>query len=83
GELTIEAMRNEKNAIIRLTDTGVGFSEEGLANAFSPFYSTKTAGTGLGLAVAKRLIEAQGGSITASSEQGKGSVFTVEVPLAN
>ena len=83
GSLTVEAEKNEKYAIIRLTDTGEGIGQEALTKIFSPFYSTKTGGTGLGLAVAKRLVEAQGGNISASSEKGRGSIFSVEVPLAN
>ena len=82
GGLTIQAERNEKAALIRVIDTGEGIRKEALTKVFSPFYSTKSNGTGLGLAVAKRLTEAQGGSITVSSEQGKGSIFSVEIPLA-
>jgi signal transduction histidine kinase len=63
-------------------DTGVGVAPENLGKVFNPFFTTKAKGQGLGLAVCKRLIEAQGGTINVTSQVGKGSTFTVTVPAS-
>ncbi len=52
-----------------------------MGKLFDPFFTTKAKGQGLGLPVCKRLIEAQGGSITVKSRVGEGSTFTVKLPL--
>lgn len=68
-------------------DTGIGIAAEHLAQIFEPFYQVehgenrRYAGTGLGLAISRRLIEQMGGTLTVSSQWGKGSTFTVKVPL--
>ena len=67
---------------ISCTDTGVGMSEEAVARAFEPHFSTKTSGSGLGLANARRNIEACGGSIMMESTPGRGTTLTVRLPLA-
>ena len=69
-------------AMIRVTDTGVGMSDEVLRNVFEPFFTTKPfgEGTGLGLATTYGIITQSGGTITATSQQGKGSVFTILLP---
>jgi PAS domain S-box-containing protein len=81
GELTINALIQPQLTTISVQDTGCGISEENLQKIFNPFFTTKAQGQGLGLAVCKRLIEAQGGTITAKSELGKGSIFTITIPL--
>jgi signal transduction histidine kinase len=71
-----------------VTDTGEGIPAEDLPNIFERFYrvdksrTRATGGTGLGLTIAKRLIEAHGGKIEAQSELGKGSCFAFTVPLS-
>jgi two-component system NtrC family sensor kinase len=66
-----------------ITDTGCGIAEENLSKIFEPFYSTKEQkGTGLGLAVVWGIIDEHGGKITADSELGKGSTFTIQLPVA-
>jgi len=71
------------NGLSRLVieDTGEGISPENLVHIFEPFYSTKTNGTGLGLPVSKKIIEAHGGTITMESGLGKGTKVTIELPL--
>ena len=81
GDLKIAATRMEDSALIRVQDTGVGIPEENIDKIFQPLFSTKAKGQGLGLAVCKRLVEAHNGSITFESKVGKGSTFTVEIPL--
>jgi two-component system NtrC family sensor kinase len=70
-------------AFVSITDTGCGISEEHLGKIFDPFFSTKeTRGTGLGLAVSYGIIENHGGKIEVQSVVGKGSTFTVWLPLS-
>jgi D-amino acid aminotransferase len=80
GELTIQARPEGDEVVLSLIDTGKGMSPEVLAKAFVPFYTTRPGGTGLGLATTRKIIEAHGGSITADSEVGKGTRFTIRLP---
>ncbi len=79
-------LREDRVAAIRITDTGPGIAPEDLPHIFERFYRSDEArtgsGAGLGLAIAQELIEAQNGQITVTSEIGKGSAFTVTLPLA-
>jgi signal transduction histidine kinase len=67
---------------VSFTDTGVGISAEGLARLFEPLFSTKAKGIGLGLPLSKTLVEGHGGKIQVQSELGKGSTFTVRLPVS-
>ena len=67
--------------MISVEDTGVGIAKENMASLFQPLFTTRAKGVGLGLAVCKCLVEAHGGSILVESEVGKGSVFTVKIPV--
>jgi DNA-binding LacI/PurR family transcriptional regulator/signal transduction histidine kinase len=66
---------------VSIADTGVGISEENLDKLFEPLFTTKAKGVGLGLAVVKSLVEGHGGIIKVQSEVGKGSTFTVRLPV--
>ncbi|HEY0333386.1 MAG TPA: ATP-binding protein [Stenotrophomonas sp.] len=66
---------------LSVSDTGTGMSEETLARLFSPFFTTKAEGTGLGLISCKRIIESYGGTITVDSRQGEGTRFSMQLPL--
>jgi two-component system sensor histidine kinase HydH len=79
GKLTIFANGTQDSAAISVQDTGTGIPAENLDRLFNPFFTTKAQGQGLGLAVCKRLVEAQGGEITVKSEVGKGSTFTINL----
>ncbi|MGB9023180.1 MAG: PAS domain S-box protein [Candidatus Bathyarchaeia archaeon] len=81
GKLTIKAQTREGDLLISFQDTGAGIPEENFPKLFSPFFTTKAKGQGLGLPVCKRLVEAQGGSIAVQSKVGEGSTFTVRLPL--
>ncbi len=81
GQLIITASKTESNALISVQDTGVGIPQENLNKLFTPLFTSKAKGTGLGLPVSKRLVEAHGGSITVESKVGEGSIFTVKLPL--
>ncbi|RPI08126.1 MAG: hypothetical protein EHM71_09110 [Zetaproteobacteria bacterium] len=65
---------------VEIADSGVGISADGLQKLFTPFYTTKAQGTGLGLAMAKKFTEAHGGAITVSSRPGAGATFRVTLP---
>lgn len=65
---------------LRITDSGVGMDEEALRRIFEPYFSTKTSGTGLGLTIAKRNVELNGGTIAVQSEKGRGTTVTVTFP---
>lgn len=80
GKLTINVSCNEEAAHIYVEDTGVGIAEEQKPKIFTPLFTTKAKGQGFGLAVCKKLIEAQGGEIIFESEEGKGSRFTIKLP---
>jgi signal transduction histidine kinase len=81
GEVTIQAIISPENLTLNLIDTGKGISAEALEKIFKPFYSTRPGGTGLGLPTTKKIIEAHGGTIEALSEPGKGTKFSIRLPL--
>jgi len=81
GKLTITSQESSGNLEITFTETGVGMSEETLDKLWPPLFTTKAKGMGLGLSICKRLVEAHGGSISVKSHLGKGTTFTVIVPV--
>ena len=81
GKLRIKAWRSEKLATVSFQDTGKGISEDVKAKMFSPLFTTKEKGVGLGLAVTRRLVESHRGEIKVTSKVGEGTTFTVEIPL--
>jgi len=86
GRLTVTSRIDEEQGRLRITveDTGVGIPPEEIGRIFDPFYTTKGVGegTGLGLSVSYSLVERMGGVISVQSEPGRGTLFTVELPLA-
>ncbi|OLE52751.1 MAG: hypothetical protein AUG51_16350 [Acidobacteria bacterium 13_1_20CM_3_53_8] len=89
GTVTVRHERAGGNDQISVADTGEGISQENLARIFERFYqvdrarSRERGGTGLGLAIVKHLARAHGGDVTAHSELGKGSTFTIELPYGS
>jgi PAS domain S-box-containing protein len=81
GQLTISASLKKGQVAIAIKDTGSGITPEHMQKIFEPLFTTKLRGIGLGLPVSKKLAEANGGSITVRSEPGKGSIFTVYLPV--
>ncbi len=83
GTLTISAEPEaDGNARITVSDDGCGIPQSEMDSIFSPFYTTKKGGTGLGLAVSRRIIDQhEGGSMQVKSEEGKGTTFTIILPL--
>jgi signal transduction histidine kinase len=80
GKLFVDAYRRDEDNVIVIGDTGTGMSDENLENLFKPLYTTKAKGTGLGLAVCKKIVDAHNGSIEVESQLGKGTIFTITLP---
>jgi signal transduction histidine kinase len=81
GLITVEISQRDQRAIVIVSDTGRGISPEHLPNIFRPFYTTKGNGTGLGLSLARRIVEDHQGHIEVTSVVGKGTKFVVFLPL--
>jgi signal transduction histidine kinase len=82
GKLVLGAeVQQDGGMAISFSDTGVGIPKENLAKLFEPLFTTKAKGIGLGMAITKTLVEGNGGAIVVHSEVGKGSTFTVTLPV--
>jgi len=81
GELTITHSELAGSLEFAFTDTGVGMSKEVMEKLWTPLFSTKAKGMGLGLAICKRIVEAHRGNISVESAVGKGSTFIVTIPI--
>ena len=80
GAVNLSATADARTVTMAVRDTGCGMTQEELDHAFSPFFSTKEKGTGLGLAVAAKIVEGHGGSIQAESKPDSGSTFSIRLP---
>ncbi len=81
GKLEIRTKRTEDRTEISIADTGTGMSKEVLHKLWSPLFTTKARGMGFGLPICKRVVETHGGSINVQSSLGKGTTFTISIPL--
>ena len=81
GTVHVEIASQDGFATVAVTDTGRGISPQHFSNIFRPFYTTKGNGTGLGLSLARRIVEEHHGRIEVKSVVGKGSTFTVLLPF--
>jgi len=77
--IQISTTKLGKWAIIKFADNGAGIPSGNLAKIFQPYFTTRERGTGLGLAIVKRIIELHGGDISAESESGVGTTFTIRL----
>jgi signal transduction histidine kinase len=81
GTLTVDAaLAPDRMVQLRVTDTGIGMDDQAIAKIFEPYFSTKAIGTGLGLTIAKRNVEANRGLISVTSEKGRGTSVTITLP---
>jgi len=83
GTLTVTTKKNGEFAEVSFKDTGVGISKEGMKKLFTPFFTTKAQGMGVGLALCKKFVELNKGTIDVESEQDKGSKFTIKLNINN
>jgi two-component system, NtrC family, sensor kinase len=83
GEVTVSTRREADAAVAVVADTGAGIEPAVLARIFEPFFTTKPdgKGTGLGLSIVQGIVDAHGGSVAVESEVGKGTFFTLRLPL--
>lgn len=81
GELTVGTWGESGQVRLRVTDTGKGMAEHQLQQVFTPFFTTKVTGTGLGLTLVQQIVTEHGGHVECESKPGKGSTFTIVLPL--
>lgn len=81
GLLKVDLEEKGPHALVNITDTGTGISEEIVAKIFEPFFTTKDFGTGLGLAIVQQIIDEHQGEITCQSKVGEGTTFSIVLPL--
>jgi signal transduction histidine kinase len=81
GESQFLSSASARSWKIRIRDTGCGMGKETLERLYEPFYTTKPSGTGLGLSITQRILHRLGGTITAQSEYGRGTEFTLHIPI--
>ncbi len=82
GTLRFTAERQGRETAVTVEDSGRGIADEHRPHVFEPFFTTKTRGTGLGLALCKKIVEGNGGSITLQSREGEGTRVTLSLPAA-
>jgi signal transduction histidine kinase len=81
GTLTLKSEKIDKNLLFSFIDSGEGMSEDTLQKLWTPLFTTKARGMGLGLPICKRFVEAHAGTISVSSMPGRGSTFVVKLPI--
>jgi two-component system sensor histidine kinase FlrB len=81
GRVTLKASRTPERVDISVSDTGTGMDRETCERVFEPFFTTRADGTGLGLAIVRGVAESHGGEVTVVSEPGKGTEFSISLPL--
>ncbi len=80
GRMRIEAHGGKHSVMVRVCDNGCGMDADQIEKVFDPFFTSKEGGTGLGLSLTRKIVDAHGGDIAVESEPHKGSVFTVTLP---
>ncbi|NOY60243.1 MAG: PAS domain S-box protein, partial [Calditrichaeota bacterium] len=80
GTILINAKRQGRNVVLQIHDQGSGIPEHILKKIFQPFFSTRTQGNGLGLAISKKIIEGLNGKLTIESKEDKGTIVTIQLP---
>jgi signal transduction histidine kinase len=81
GSVTVKTRHLDGTVEIAVIDRGAGIDPKGIKDIFNPFYTTKSSGVGLGLAIVSKIVDEHGGKISVESEPGGGSVFRVYLPF--
>ncbi len=81
GSVTVRTEQRGQQIIVSISDTGEGIPKEVLDKLFVPFFTTRKTGSGLGLAVTRRIVENHGGTISVESEAGEGTTFRIALPV--
>jgi signal transduction histidine kinase len=81
GKLTVKSKKDREEVAFVFSDTGTGMSKDVMDKLWSPLFTTKAKGMGFGLPICKRIVEAHGGKISVKTVAGKGSTFTVTLPI--
>lgn len=81
GHIAVRLAVIGDNAVLSVADNGTGISKEAQEKLFTPYFTTKTSGTGLGLAMSRQMVEAWGGNIRYETAQGKGTTFIITLPM--
>jgi signal transduction histidine kinase len=79
--VVLRTSRHDDRVVIAVADRGIGISADDLPHVFDPYYTTRRSGTGLGLPIAKNIVEGLGGSISVASRAGEGTDVRIELPL--
>jgi signal transduction histidine kinase len=82
GEVSVSTARLDQHAEIRIGDTGPGIVNGDMQKVFDPFFSTKPQGLGMGLAIARTIVEAHNGRISAVNQESGGALFVITIPIA-
>ena len=80
--ITVSTARDADSAEVSVSDAGPGIPSEMLTQVFDPFFTTKPHGMGMGLSIARTIVEAHGGQLSAANRQGGGAIFYIRLPLA-
>ena len=81
GQINISTIMKNDTVLLCFADSGIGMDKETLNRIFEPYYTTKVTGTGLGLTMVYKIIKEFGGNIDVKSEVGKGTIFTISLPI--
>ena len=81
--VAVTIKKESSNVVITVADNGMGIAAEDFNRIFEPKFTTKSSGMGLGLSIIKNIIENYNGTITFESRKGKGTTFTVSLPIIN
>ena len=79
GKIEVHLAQENENCLIQVKDNGIGIPKEQIERIFEPNFTTKSSGTGLGLAMAKSIVKQMGGNISVASEEGEGAIFEVRI----
>jgi len=82
GEIAAGLRRTGETIVLEVRDSGAGMTPATREKVFEPYFSTKAAGTGLGLPIARKIVEDHGGTIRIASEPGRGTRVIIELPVA-